>query len=85
MNWALRDAKNRFSEVVQRTKTEGPQEVTVRGKRAAVIVSAEEYDRLVSGTPSFVDHLLAGPPWDDELVDAINDRPKWPVRPDVKF
>lgn len=85
MSWALQDAKNRFSEVVQRTRTEGPQEVTVRGKRTAVIVSVEEYDRLVSGTPSFVDHLLAGPRWDDELVEAINDRQPWPSRPDVTF
>lgn len=85
MSWALQDAKNRFSEVVQRTRTEGPQEVTIRGKRAAVIISVEDYDRLVSGTPSFVEHLLAGPPWDDELVEDINNRPKWPARPDIEF
>lgn len=85
MSWALQDARNRCSEVVQRTRTEGPQEVTVRGKRTAMIVSAEEYDRLVSATPSFIDHLLSGPPWDDELLEAINDRPKRPARPDIEF
>ena len=35
MNWALQDAKNRFSEVVKRARAEGPQTVTLRGARAA--------------------------------------------------
>ncbi len=85
MSWALQDAKNRFSEVVQRTKTEGPQEVTVRGKRTAVIVSAEEYDRLAANEPSFKEFLLSGPHWDDETVEMINDRQPWPSRPDVEL
>lgn len=81
MAWQLQDAKNRFSEVVQRATSEGPQEVTVRGKRAVVVVSAEAYDKL-AGAPkqSFVAFLLSGPAWDDELVELINDRPKWKSR-----
>ena len=46
MNWPLQDAKNRFSEVVKRARAEGPQTVTLRGARAAVVLSAEDYDRL---------------------------------------
>ena len=46
MNWHLQDAKNNFSKVVQKARTEGPQTVTLRGERAAVVISAEEYDRL---------------------------------------
>ncbi|MCX7327384.1 MAG: type II toxin-antitoxin system Phd/YefM family antitoxin, partial [Hyphomicrobiales bacterium] len=46
MNWQLQDAKNRFSEVVSKAMREGPQTVTLRGDRAAVVVSAEDYDRL---------------------------------------
>ena len=46
MNWHLQDAKNNFSKVVQKARTEGPQTVTLRGERAAVVLSAEEYDRL---------------------------------------
>lgn len=84
MAWQLQDAKNRFSEVVQRAASEGPQEVTVRGKRAVVIVAADQYDRMVEPKQSFIDFLLSGPPWDDELVEAINDRPKWPGR-DIEF
>ena len=45
--WKLEDAKARFSEVVRRARTEGPQRVTVRGKDAVVVISAEELDRLL--------------------------------------
>jgi len=50
-NWKLQDAKASFSEVVRRAKSEGPQHVTVRGKEACVIVSAEEFDRMVGAKP----------------------------------
>lgn len=84
MAWQLQDAKNRLSEVVQKAMREGPQEVTLRGKRAVVVLSAEEYDRLAAPKTGFVDALLAGPAWDDELVDFINDRRPWPSR-DIEF
>src|SRR6266852_4834540 len=41
--WKLQDAKARLSEVVRRAQTDGPQHVTVHGKRAVVILSAEDY------------------------------------------
>ncbi|MGO9421471.1 type II toxin-antitoxin system Phd/YefM family antitoxin [Roseiarcus sp.] len=80
MDWALQDAKNRFSEVVQRAGREGPQTVTVRGVRAVVVMSAADYDALVRRRPSLVDDLLAGPAWDDELTAAVDDRAKLPSR-----
>ena len=45
--WKLEDAKARFSEVVRRARNEGPQRVTVRGKDAVVVISAEELERLL--------------------------------------
>jgi prevent-host-death family protein len=81
MNWHLQDAKNNFSKVVQRARDEGPQTVTLRGQRAAVILSAEDYDRLVSSKPSFVEHLLSGPAWDDDFIEEVNRRSKKPSRP----
>jgi prevent-host-death family protein len=80
MDWQLQDAKNRFSELVQRALHEGPQTVTLRGERAAVVLSAQAYDALVAERPSLVDHLLADPPWPDELVEAVNMRAKKPSR-----
>jgi prevent-host-death family protein len=43
--WALQDAKARFSEVVRRAKTEGPQRITVHGREEVVVVAVEEYRR----------------------------------------
>jgi prevent-host-death family protein len=73
-DWQLQDAKNRFSEVVKRARDEGPQIVTVHGQRAAVVVSAKEFDALTKPPLSFVDFLLGDDPWPDDVVEAINDR-----------
>ena len=45
--WKLEDAKARFSEVVRRARSEGPQRVTVRGREAVVVISTEELERLL--------------------------------------
>jgi prevent-host-death family protein len=59
--WKLEDAKARFSEVVRRAQEEGPQTVTVRGQRRAVVLAAEEYDRLVLPKPAvLLGDFLAG-------------------------
>ena len=74
MQWALQDAKNRFSEVVKRAQTEGPQIVTLRGVKAAVVLSTEAFEQLTKESPKLADFLLAGPIWSDALVDEINQR-----------
>jgi prevent-host-death family protein len=45
--WQLQDAKARFSELVRRAQTEGPQRVTVRGHDAVVVIAADELARLL--------------------------------------
>lgn len=71
MDWKLADAKNKFSEVVRRALTEGPQRVTRRDD-AVVIVSEAEYRRLTGDKPGFRDYLLgAGPSF--EGVDLTRD------------
>lgn len=63
-NWSVQDAKNRFSEVVEAAQRE-PQTVTKHGKPAAVVVSADEYERLEKlrrlKAPSFAEMLLSMP------------------------
>ena len=49
--WKLEDAKARFSEVVRHAREEGPQRVTVRGQDAVVVMSVEEFERLVPEKP----------------------------------
>lgn len=66
--WQLQEAKNKFSELVDRAVEGEPQVVTRRGRRAVVLVSATEYARLkgqASGHASdFVQHLLSAPKGD---------------------
>ena len=72
--WQLQDAKNKFSEVVRRAQAEGPQTVTVHGKPAAVVLSADAYAALAKPRLSFTEFLLSGPEWPGEVLDAIDDR-----------
>src|SRR4030088_278524 len=50
-HWLLQDAKARFSELVRRVRSEGPQRVTVHGRDEVVVISAEEFRRL-KGDPT---------------------------------
>jgi prevent-host-death family protein len=72
--WQLQQAKARFSELVKRACAEGPQHVSVRGEPTVVVISEREFTRLTRPRRSIVDHILDGPPWPDDVVDAINDR-----------
>jgi prevent-host-death family protein len=45
-HWPLQEAKARFSELVRRVRSEGPQHVTVRGRDEVVVIAAEEFRRL---------------------------------------
>lgn len=58
--WKLEDAKNRFSEVVRRAVEHEPQLVTRNGREAVVVVSAEDYERLVA-PKSLVQFLRESP------------------------
>jgi len=42
----LQDAKARFSELVRKVRSEGPQHVTVHGRDEVVVIAAEEFRRL---------------------------------------
>ncbi|WP_417463023.1 type II toxin-antitoxin system Phd/YefM family antitoxin [Kordiimonas sp.] len=63
--WTIQDAKNKFSAVVDAALAGTPQEVTRRGKPAVVVLSADEYHRLLEGAvkarESFAAHLMAFP------------------------
>ncbi len=50
--WALHDAKAKLGEVVDRALSEGPQEVTRRGRPAVVIVAKSAYDEAVAHAPA---------------------------------
>lgn len=68
-HWPLQNAKARFSELVRRAKSEGPQHVSVHGRDEVVVISEEEYQRLQGSMTgqSLVNAMQASPYRDLEL------------------
>jgi antitoxin Phd len=71
--WQLQAAKQRFSELVERARREGPQVVTKHGKETVVVVSVEEYRRLRDHEPSLVEFIRSAPDFDLLDVDRAED------------
>jgi prevent-host-death family protein len=77
--WVLQDAKARFSELVRKVRSEGPQHVTVHGRDEVVIIAAEEFRRLtgsVSGE-ALIKAMQASPYRD---INITPQRESMPVR-----
>lgn len=81
--WALQDAKNRFSEVVDAALRGEPQVVTRRGIETAVIISHDDYTRMTRPQEeprlSFTSYLVDGPvatQQKDDLFQRIQLRPR---------
>jgi prevent-host-death family protein len=77
--WLLQDAKARFSELVRRVRTEGPQHVTVHGRDEVVVVAAEDFRRL-KGDPTgaaLIAAMQASPHRDTDIEPR---RARMPVR-----
>ncbi len=60
-DWTVASAKARLSEVIDRALTQGPQAVSRRGRRAVVVVSAEEWERKTRRTGSLAEFFAASP------------------------
>src|SRR5712692_5801437 len=77
--WLLQDAKARFSELVRRVHSEGPQRVTVHGRDEVVVISAEEFRRLKGDLTgeSLIAAMQASPHRD---IDIEPGRAPMPVR-----
>ncbi len=60
-NWTLAEAKAKFSEVIDKAMSEGPQTITRKGRRAAVIVGAEEWERKTHRAGNLAEFFAASP------------------------
>ena len=80
--WLLQDAKARFSELVRRVRSEGPQHITVHGRDEVVVISAEEFRRLKGDLTgeALIAAMQASPHRDIEIESK---RAPMPVRPVV--
>lgn len=77
--WLLQDAKARFSELVRKVRSEGPQHVTVHGRDEVVVIAAEEFRRLKGSVTGeeLIKAMQASPHRD---VDIVPKRKPMPVR-----
>ena len=83
MSWPVQEAKARFSELLERSVTEGPQIVTKRGVETAVLVPIDEWRRLQQQARRTLKDLLLAPEPRFEM--EIFDRHRWSWRSPPKL
>jgi prevent-host-death family protein len=59
--WTVAQAKAKLSEVIEHAQTHGPQTITRNGRRTAVIVAADEWERKTRRSGSLADFFAASP------------------------
>jgi prevent-host-death family protein len=59
--WTVAEAKAKFSEIIERAMSEGPQTITRNGHEAAVIVGAEEWQRKTQRVGNLAEFLAQSP------------------------
>lgn len=60
-HWQLQDAKSKFSSLVEKAQHNGPQVVTKNGKDAVVVLSIDEYKKLIKPKTSLLDFFHSSP------------------------
>jgi prevent-host-death family protein len=59
--WTVAEAKAKLSEVIEQALSQGPQIVTRSGRKAVVIVAAEEWDRKTRRKGNLAEFFAASP------------------------
>jgi prevent-host-death family protein len=59
--WTVAQAKAKLSEVIENAQTHGPQTITRNGRRTAVIVAADEWERKTRRSGTLADFFAASP------------------------
>ena len=59
--WQLQEAKNKFSKLVEKAQHEGPQFVTKHGKKSVVVLSVEEYKKIVRPKSNLFQFIQTSP------------------------
>ena len=70
---ALQDAEARLSELVRLAAEHEPQEITLRGEPAAVVLSRADYDQLTKPRESLVDFMRRSPLYGADDVEFPRD------------
>jgi prevent-host-death family protein len=78
--WKLQDAKARLSELVRRARAGEPQQVTVHGEAAVVVVDPARFEvrpRENAGQRSMAELIEASRPYRDAAQGIAFDRPRY--------
>jgi len=76
-NWTVAEAKAKFSEIIDRAMSEGPQTITRKGRTAAVVVGAEEWQRKTQRAGNLAEFLAGSPLRGSKLrVRRLKEQPK---------
>ena len=59
--WTVAEAKAKFSELIERAKSEGPQTITKHGRTTAVIVAADQWEKRSERKGSLAEFFMASP------------------------
>jgi len=59
--WTVVEAKAKFSEVIDRAKSDGPQTITRNGRTTAVVVAAEEWERKTKRKGNLAEFFASSP------------------------
>ena len=74
--WSVASAKARFSELLERARTEGPQTITRNGRGTAVVVSAEEWERRTTPREGLVEFFAKSPLRESGIdLERVRDQP----------
>jgi prevent-host-death family protein len=59
--WTVAEAKAKFSEVLDRAQSEGPQTITRHGRTTAMVVAANEWERKANRKGNLAEFFAASP------------------------
>ena len=77
VSWTVAEAKARLSELLEQAQSKGPQTITKHGRKAAVVVSAEEWERKTKRTANLAEFFAASPLRGlDGDIERRKDRPR---------
>jgi prevent-host-death family protein len=76
-DWTVASAKARFSELIEKARSEGPQTVTRNGKPTAVLVSIDEWERKAGRKGTLLEFFQNSPLRGANLdLERIDEQPR---------
>ena len=76
-NWTVAEAKAKFSEIIERALSDGPQTITRNGRTTAVVVGAEEWQRKTKRVGNLAEFFAESPLRESGLkIRRLNERPR---------